>query len=953
MPELDSIKEEESFLQNQPSEVTRVTEQPLTSLLVSPLSSPINGINDIEDSSKRKDKIAIPQNKPPVCIAQSLPGIIIVPSLPQIAADLKQSTNIPKYKRIQPKPLHGEVFRSRAGSVGSSVSSKSNIRSADGRRSSHAWLQSDNLVESDEKLVRNSTPFKSVQEKRNTLKDNIRFETPHNSKSILENNVSDSLLEKRKKTTELQRPKLIVQSSIQVNNFDVEDNNCFKRHLDENDEHTNNKRFHLDLSKLSNDSAWIPKTVDVNNTLNAQASKKFIGIGHEEVNVHEIEGDALNDYFRGANHHNASNSQQQNDLEQQISSNNKVKQLSQLRMLLEQNLPSAISKMSPTSIKVQKVSKIADANENVLSTLSLDPKKPFLPVLQDAQRTLLSNVVFENPGTQSVVISSSNGLKDDPQIDNLDKLLSSNYLTSDAETNMDSQLLSDPNVFLNCSQNSIQEMDVSLHSELNQNSSVSDILLSSTLMSDAELVDEQINATIRHGKINTCTQVPSVPQSPNTRRRAFNFMPISPRHTPIPDGVSMNETSSVASPHLRTMISTAVGPSQPPSNSGSPFVSPRSTPVPLCRSRHSSGQSTYSTSRHTPFQNFDSGVSSVSSSPFISPQPTPIPVSRLRHNSNHGSSKTVTFSSINSPQVIYAHSALNNMPQLRIRHSSGPGGAHAPATSLSPVITEVTAAQSFVFPSSTEVRSRHNSGSNTTTPLSPVSEQASSSSSCASNMPDLSGVNDVGLSSSHSFLNDGAGDILISANPSSFKQVRHRHVSGSVIYGKSSYSQRDIFSQEIQKLLKNNQDNASSDLILSNRSQSVPLHQMLQTADGFCFLAQPFEESCPKSHPSTPVMNQIFSFPSVGTNQETPSLSLGMDIANRDKSALQNSQMEWTGFENSTDMEPSSARRNLTTLYDAAPLSDDLQTTLEDLRDCDTVFSKLELELRQSEESVL
>lgn len=898
MPDIE-IKKEEDFvkLQANDSNDTKLTDVSLSSVLASPLSSPDCGPGDVEDPTKVtvQTVTTTPQN-PSMQIAQSLPGIIIVPSLSQITSEIgKQNGNLPKYKRIQPKPFQGElldtVARSRSGSVGSCLPMKPKSRNVDGRRSSQACLQSDSLVERNEEKSYGSAPFKAVQDTNKgsvTLKPALSINKFPSASATNGNNV-----EKRKFHIS---PRLIIESGYQINDaIGIDDSSSVKRHLDDNEDHINNKRVHLEPT---NELAW------------TQNPNKHIGIGQEEVSVNEIEGDALNDYFRGANNQSL---MQQNDLEQQNSTSNKVQQLSQLRMLLEQNLPGALSKTSLSSNKIQKVSKNIDTNGNI-SVSSTFPEA-------------LMNNVLENP------LESSNAANNPLEVDAIENILSSSYLAPGTEINVDSQMLSDPNIFL---QNNVHAIDVNLQSDFNQNSSTDDSILVSTLSND--LVTDQVNAAPIHMRVNTCTQVPSVPQSPNTRRRAFNFMPISPRHTPVPDGISMN---NVSSPHLRMMMSTGVGPSQPPSNSGSPFVSPRSTPVPLTRSRHSSGQSTYSTSCHTPFQNFDSGVSSVSTSPFISPQPTPVPVSRLRHHSSHGS-KTVTFYSISSPQVINTYSLSNTM---RTRHSSGPGPPRS--SSLSPLVTEQSSTPSFVFPSNNEMRSRHNSGSNATTPLSPVSEQASSSSSCASNIQDLSGVNDV----SQSFLNDGAGDLLISANPTSLKQVRHRHASSSFIYGKPSlYSQKDIFSHEIQKLLKN--CDGTPDLLLSNRSQSVPLHQMLQTADGLYFL-QSVEDSCPKSHPSTPVMNQMFSFPSLGTNQEVASLSPSLDVNSRDKMVVQNSQMEWTGLDGSSELEPSSARRNLAVLYDAPPPSDDLQTTLEDLRDCDTDFSKLELELRQSDENGL
>ncbi len=113
-------------------------------------------------------------------------------------------------------------------------------------------------------------------------------------------------------------------------------------------------------------------------------------------------------------------------------------------------------------------------------------------------------------------------------------------------------------------------------------------------------------------------------QSPGTRKRHFSFQPISPRQGSLPQ-----------------------------SPSASPFISPRSTPVPMMRSRHSSGSalplhllpgggpkggggpgvmgmgilfnsSSSDISRAATF-----GSASECSTPFISPHGTPIPFNRF------------------------------------------------------------------------------------------------------------------------------------------------------------------------------------------------------------------------------------------------------------------------------------------------------------------------------------
>merc|ERR550517_2457737 len=113
-----------------------------------------------------------------------------------------------------------------------------------------------------------------------------------------------------------------------------------------------------------------------------------------------------------------------------------------------------------------------------------------------------------------------------------------------------------------------------------------------------------------------------VPPSPGTRRRHFSFQPISPR-----------QPTSAQSPPA------------------SPFISPRSTPVHMLRSRHSSGSAlplhllpgnSGAKQQHPSGSGSDIsraatfGSASESSTPFISPQGTPIPFNRSRHNSAQG-----------------------------------------------------------------------------------------------------------------------------------------------------------------------------------------------------------------------------------------------------------------------------------------------------------------------------
>lgn len=130
-------------------------------------------------------------------------------------------------------------------------------------------------------------------------------------------------------------------------------------------------------------------------------------------------------------------------------------------------------------------------------------------------------------------------------------------------------------------------------------------------------------------RVSFIVQDPSVQQqpqpnnggpAPGTRKRHCSFQPISPRQASLPH-----------------------------SPSASPFISPRSTPVHMMRSRHSSGSALplhmlpCGTSKG-PFGSSGSDISraatfgsaSECSTPFISPHGTPIPFNRSRHNSAQG-----------------------------------------------------------------------------------------------------------------------------------------------------------------------------------------------------------------------------------------------------------------------------------------------------------------------------
>ncbi|KFM61147.1 hypothetical protein X975_00337, partial [Stegodyphus mimosarum] len=389
------------------------------------------GLLEIEDGIKNKNKILISQSKTPVCIAQNLPGIIIVPSLPQLTDIGKQNVAAPKYKRIQPKPLRSESFstvaRSRAGSVGSTTLIKPKSKTNDGRRSSHARLQSDCSEESNEdnspknnsttsnvKIVslKPSSQINSSKKSNFITPQDIVSEKPKDCVSDFSAQVSadlkilpeNSLEDKTNQNIELIFKSVESEKYVDIIRVSSEENNAMKRHLTENNYYKDSKRPHLDISITDtvSESASLNKSAS---NLMQQSQTNQIPVFSSEVCVHEIEGDALNDYFRGANSSVSIvaplQEKRNKELEVdngQLSCNNKVKQLSQLRMLLEQNLPRAISK-TPTvnSLQNQPVSNTSSLVlcDSVLlpqtvKTSDITAKAPFSNGIQEENKSINS-----------------------------------------------------------------------------------------------------------------------------------------------------------------------------------------------------------------------------------------------------------------------------------------------------------------------------------------------------------------------------------------------------------------------------------------------------------------------------------------------------------------------------------------------------------------------------------
>eukprot|EP00092_Neocalanus_flemingeri_P010668 GFUD01011492.1.p1 GENE.GFUD01011492.1~~GFUD01011492.1.p1 ORF type:complete len:1056 (-),score=265.28 GFUD01011492.1:937-4104(-) len=197
-----------------------------------------------------------------------------------------------------------------------------------------------------------------------------------------------------------------------------------------------------------------------------------------------------------------------------------------------------------------------------------------------------------------------------------------------------------------------------------------------------------------------------IPPSPGSRRRHFSFQPISPRQ------------------------------SLPQSPPASPFISPRSTPVHMLRSRHSSGSalplhllpgnvnnggrqqhpsgSGSDISRAATF-----GSASESSTPFISPQGTPIPFNRSRHNSaqgrlcrsRHSSGVPIAGGGYRYQTMPYSPMALNNL--------NNPFSPQPSTPICQPDMAEPSyqSTNQFVSPPE-DPRSRHSSAGSDTAPRS-------------------------------------------------------------------------------------------------------------------------------------------------------------------------------------------------------------------------------------------
>ncbi|XP_065304498.2 mucin-5AC [Dermacentor albipictus] len=636
----------------------------------------------------------------------------------------------------------------------------------------------------------------------------------------------------------------------------------------------------------------------------------------EEMCVGHLEKEALNEYYGNTSYDTSvlerlackdelSQGTMSNEVTAQAVSEvtkahcaeHKTAQLSQLRMLLERNLPSSYHRKDVTKL-------LNTGKQSTGLECGIDPAL-LLGQLDNLKNgtTLKQVTVPQNSASSSTVhwktsawtnlVSKSAGLQqqDDLSAISLDGLVKLKDPVADA-----GHLVCDPSI----------------------QASLDQVLIGASHVSIAP-----------------------VPCSPNSRGRFFT--PISPQTTPHPDSL----LPSLSSPVMATstdMVSVAVGTSsQPPSATSSPFVSPRGTPVPWTRSRHSSGQSGYSgTPRQTPFQAVDSGVSSVSGSPFVSPQSTPVTAGRVRHNATYNPGKAVTFTN-----------GYNTVLPGRARHSSGPGGPPSQLVSprsapLSPMVGEsATQTSGFSFPAVGEtptlLRSRHNSASSVPPP-SPQSAPLSPLVSCPPPAPSLNDCSslvpsdtDSGMGQPPSSPSWIAGLKESTTNtsllwPSTSSSARQRHASGPVLPQRLSMTGSDPLAHEIQEYFKNTP--LASGAPSANRSRSVPVHQMLLLQEEM----EPHSssgavDSFSKSYPATPSMGQCFNFPQQSAAAADPLTYTGTEtLAQQDDVFLAS---DWNStLENEPAMK----------FEDNDDFDAELQSTLEDLKDCDE-FSKFAKEL--------
>lgn len=149
----------------------------------------------------------------------------------------------------------------------------------------------------------------------------------------------------------------------------------------------------------------------------------------------------------------------------------------------------------------------------------------------------------------------------------------------------------------------------------------------------------------------------------------------------------------------------------------------------------------------------------------------------------------------------------------------------------------------------------------------------------------------------------------------------------------------DDFSYNSQQLFLNKEPSLNI-----NRCQSVPPHKMLQM-----LIDQTSPVNSPiisKSYPTTPVVNQIFQFP---VSQYEPDISIDpMKLLSESNQGVSNVLMEEWHSMNINDTNNNAVCQPTMTELLEQPLDDELQTTLEDLKECDE-FSRFTQHLEKQQ----
>ena len=453
-------------------------------------------------------------------------------------------------------------------------------------------------------------------------------------------------------------------------------------------------------------------------------------------------------------------------------------------------------------------------------------------------------------------------------------------------------------------------------------------------------------------------------QSPGaTRKRHFSFQPISPRQASLPQ-----------------------------SPSASPFISPRSTPVPSIRSRHSSGSAlplhllpqgsatvgvsgvvigpggaVVSVGQKIPNFNSSSsdisraatfGSASESSTPFISPHGTPIPFNRSRHNSAQGRLCRSRHSSGLAPYryniQTFSPMALNNL--------NNPYSPQ-PATPVGTVVEEMFGAQAY----SNNMQMGDNMGngngmvvtgmtgamSNQGGPCIIVQNDNRSRHSSA-NSCDMNNIHSAPMSP-HCGMTPGIKDVMIdTGQPPQVYDInqapevkRHRHASAGNATDRQAYSRPSdwmgapppLVPQPVTLLRQDQpsqvqQINVQTDL----RPQSVPSNQLVDSAPNPLQMGDVNVGSNDHTLSSYPMSGGVN--PSFGTSEIDFMNTEGVATSPQSGMATGNVTPDDTrsgsGGDNGEAPNGSSRRVHVS----GEEHLDDLDATLNELKDCDNEFSK-------------